>query len=1024
MTYVPLWCKSNYSFLEGASHPEELVDKAADLGLKRLALTDQRGVYGMVRAFDRARERGIQVIVGAQVPWGQTADLVLLAQDQEGYSHLCHLLSVGHQDQEKGHFCLDWALLSGKLTRLIALWHPRKADVDWGTDLAFLQREFGDRLYAMICRHMWFSDPLLEAETLGWARRFGILPVASTEVLYHDCARQELQDTVTCIRLGLRRSEAGSWLWPNQHHALRSIESFQQLFSDQPEWIQRTEEIGDRCQFSLGQIEYRYPEEGVPSGYTTSTWLRHLTLEGAHGRYGASIPADVQAQLDKELLLIEELRYSGYFLTMWELVEACKSKGILCQGRGSAANSAVCFCLGITAVDPVRMSLLFERFLSRERAEPPDIDLDIEHRRREEVIQWMYHRYGRGRAAMVANVIRYRSRSALREVGKILGFPEVDLDRCSKLLSHNEEGTLGALRDAGLDLSSARVQALARLAGQLKGFPRHLSIHPGGFLLGSSALTQIVPVEPATMEGRTVIQWDKTDIETMNLFKVDLLGLGALTLLDYAFRLLNRHRGVALSMATIPGQDQATFDMICKADTVGVFQIESRAQMSMLPRLRPRNYQDLVIEVSLVRPGPISGGMVHPYLRRRAGDEPVVYPHPLLEPVLKKTLGVPLFQEQVMKLAIVAADYSPGEADQLRRDMAAWKQLGRIEQHRERIVSRMVAKGIESEFAQRVFDQIRGFGEYGFPESHAASFALIVYATAYVKCHHPEVFVCALLNAWPMGFYSPATVIGDGRRHGIRFLSVDIAQSEWDCTLEQVPGSEGLAVRIGFRYLRGFARAEAEKILSLGSRRKELTLSGWKKVLQLSSDTWEKLAVSGALERLGVSRRRALWDVLELSVAASLIDQDPVDPDLTPLAQGEKILWDYATMGYSPAAHLIRQFRSELRRLRFRTAAEVNVALPSTRIRYAGLVIGRQMPSNAHGVLFVSLEDETGLVNVVVWKTVWDRYRKVILTASLLGVYGKIQSQEGVVHIIAEGFLIPPLRTPEPSVIPKSRDFM
>jgi error-prone DNA polymerase len=1006
LTYAPLWCKSNGSFLEGASHPEELVDTAADLGLGALALTDRNGVYGAVRAFDRARFRRLPLILGAQVTVEATTTLVLLVRDREGWARLCRLLTEGRQGRAKGEFGLTWAQVAAQAQGLTALWRPEALGAPH-PELAVLSEAFPGRLHALAARHLWVQDPLVERETLAWAGQWDLPVVAAPEVLYHRPERQELQDVLTCIRHGVRLADAGTRLRPNAAHALRDPEAFRALYADHPEWIDRTLEVAADCFFSLAEIEYRYPEDGVPGGQSTSGWLRRLTTDGARLRYPQGVPPAVEAQLEKELSLVEELRYSGYFLTMWEIVQFCKREGILCQGRGSAANSAVCYCLGITAVDPVHMDLLFERFLSRERAEPPDIDLDIEHQRREEVIQYMYQRYGRHRAAMVANVVRYRSRSALREVGKVLDLPEVDLDRASKLLSHHDEGIEGALRDAGMDPGAGATQTLVRLAGELQGFPRHLSIHPGGFLLGGEALDRIVPVEPAAMEGRTVLQWDKTDIETLNLFKVDLLGLGALTHLDFAFRLLKEHYKTNLSMATIPAQDEAVFDQICRADTIGVFQIESRAQMSMLPRLKPRTYYDLVVEVSLVRPGPITGGMVHPYLRRRAGLEEVTYPHPLLEPVLKKTKGIPLFQEQVMKLAVVAADYSPGEADQLRRDMAAWRQSGRIEQHRDVLVKRMEAKGIAREFAERVFDQIRGFGEYGFPESHAASFALVAYATAYVKHHWPDVFACALLNAWPMGFYSPATLVGDARRHGVQVLPPDVLHSQWNCTLEPQGPTGSCALRIGLRYVQGLGRNDAELILSNRPGPGVPSVKVWKARARARTDAWEKLALGGALEGLGVGRRRGLWEILDTTEPDPLGLDRPPGPEFTEPGVTERVSWDYEALGLSPGAHLLQSLRPKLVRAGFRAAVEVVSFEPDRPIRYAGLVICRQRPGTAKGVLFLTFEDETGLVNAVVWQAVWERYRKVILTSSFLAVEGRIQTEEGVVHVVAERFWVP-----------------
>ncbi|MEL6546609.1 MAG: error-prone DNA polymerase, partial [Myxococcota bacterium] len=637
--------------------------------------------------------------------------------------------------------------------------------------------------------------------------------------------------------------------------------------------MDRSLEVASRCRFSLDELRYRYPSEYLPEGCSSIEHLTNLTYQGAKKRYGNLIPDPVKAQIARELELIDELDYCGYFLTMHEIVGFCRRNAILCQGRGSAANSAVCYCLGVTAVDPIKLDLLFERFISRERSEPPDIDLDISHARREEVIQWVYQKYGRDHAAMVANVIRYRPRSSIRDVGKALGIPETTLDRTAKLMPPFG-GDVGPeeLRQSGLDPDSGAHQQLLKLCNEIQDFPRHLSIHPGGFLLGHEPVATLVPIENGSMENRTVIQWDKDDLEDIGLFKVDLLGLGALTQLDYAFQLLKKHRGQDLSMATLPVDDPETFDMIGTADTVGIFQIESRAQMNMLPRLKPRTYYDIVIEVSIVRPGPITGGMVHPYLRRRAGEEKIDYPHPALEPVLKKTLGVPLFQEQVMKLAVVAADYTPGEADQLRRDMAAWRRTGRMEKHREILTQRMRAKGIAPEFAERVFEQIRGFGSYGFPESHAASFALVSYATSYIKCHYPAEFACSLLNAQPMGFYSPATIIDDAKRHGIEVRPVDVNHSEWDCTLETRPGikqdyrsslghGSAFAIRMGLRYVKGISESHGERILSARTSKFFESLNDFVRRTALDDGMLAKLSEAGALEGFGLNRRDALWEV-------------------------------------------------------------------------------------------------------------------------------------------------------------------
>ncbi|MBZ0116198.1 MAG: error-prone DNA polymerase, partial [Sandaracinaceae bacterium] len=735
-------------------------------------------MIGAVRAHVRARERGVRLVIGAQVTVGwapETArQVVLLSKDRAGYGRLCRLLTLGHLRRPKGESLVTPLELGEASEGLVALCPDAEA-------LGWCKEPFGDDAFALVTRHRRADEVDSEIALRSAARRLGAAEVAGVEALYHDPARRFLADVLACVRHKTVLDEAGRRLRANAEHALPSLAEMRRRFDDMPHALERTLEVADRCRFGLADLRYRYPAEHLPDGETQETWLRALTFAGARDRYGGQVPGDVCAQLERELALVEELDYGGYFLTMWDIVRFCRESNILCQGRGSAANSAVCYCLGITAIDPVRMDLLFERFLSRERAEPPDIDLDIENDRREEVIQYVYRRWGRRRAAMVANVVRYRAKSAVRDVGKALGLAPTALDAASKLLSGwGEPVEPEALARVGLDPASPKVQWLLRLSNEIQEFPRHLSIHPGGFLLGSEPVDTLVPVEPATMADRTVVQWDKQDVEDLGLFKVDLLGLGMLTQIHKCFDLLRDKEDIDLTIATTPADDRATYEMISRADTVGVFQIESRAQMSMLPRLRPRTFYDLVIEVAIVRPGPIQGDMVHPYLRRRHGEEEVTYAHPSLERVLKKTLGVPLFQEQVMKLAVLAAGYSPGEADQLRRDMAAWRSRGRIEEHRERLVGRMVERGIDREFAERVFSQIRGFGEYGFPESHAASFALLSYVTAYLKCHHPAAFCCALLNAWPMGFYQPSTIVEDAKRHGVEVRPIDVSLSAWE----------------------------------------------------------------------------------------------------------------------------------------------------------------------------------------------------------------------------------------------------
>ena len=1131
MDYLPLWCKSHYSFLEGASSPEELVETAAAYGYSSMALTDRDGFYGAVRGHVAAKEQGISLIHGSEITLSSGLTVIALVTNRKAYADLCGLISKGRMRNPKGICSVTAEELIEAGGELILLFcrskpaahtsgaAPPGEGSDAARDLAALAEAFHGRCYALITRSRGPWDRDRENAMRSFAAAHKMPTVAGVEVLYHHKERRELQDVVTCIRHHVTLDQAGDILKPNAAHALPAPEDLEKLFADDMASLRQTREVADRCSFSLDEIRYRYPSERLPEGLTGAQWLRRLTIDGACRRYGTDIPCDVAVQLNKELELIEDLDYCGYFLTMWEIVDFCNKQGILCQGRGSAANSAVCYCLGITAIDPVRMDLLFERFLSRERAEPPDIDLDIEHRRREEVIAHMYKKYGRSHAAMVANVVRYRMRSALREVGKVLGFSLTALDRLAKHVSYHDRDLATSLSGAE-DVKNAKegqaFELLLRLADQIQEAPRHLSIHPGGFLLGSEPIANLVPVENATMPGRTVIQWDKYDVESMGLFKVDLLGLGALTHLDYCFALLEKHKNLRYTMAGIPAEDRRVYHLIGKSDTVGVFQLESRAQMAMLPRIKPRNFYDIVVEVSIVRPGPITGGMVHPYLRRRAGEEAVIYPHPSLRPVLEKTMGVPIFQEQVMKLAVVAANYTPGEADQLRRDMAAWRRSGRIEKHRDKLIRRMVEKGITEEFAEQVFAQIRGFGEYGFPESHAAGFALIAYATAWMRTYHLEVFVCGLLNAWPMGFYSPATIVADARRRGVEVRPISVLDSDWDCTLEPagaqaggartagatsyagdqagaddnappqsrpasraaaaanrgagVPDSEQaanraggtpppaaaatagaaphavtgrtaasdlfarhypFAVRMGLRYVRGLGEEEWRRI-KRARRRKPKTVEEFVEAARLPEPAVAALAKSGAFSCFPGGRRDALWrglgthkvpagDEGELARDGTrLVDEEPA-AEFAALNAFESIAWDYNQSGHSAEAHPLEPFREELRRLGSLDAAEVAAVKDGTRVRYVGLTICRQRPENAAGVMFVTLEDEFGFVNLIVWKKVLAEYRPILLTKPLLGVEGRVQSDGGTVHLVVDHCFAPEL-SGRPVVV-ESRDF-
>jgi error-prone DNA polymerase len=1051
----------------------------------------------------RTREDGYSRATSPRPPSkGEEEQIILLAADRGGYANLCRLLSKGRLRSPKGMSQVSVEEVCEHAEGLIALWGGAHsllaAEADPTIMAGYLRDAFDDRLYALLARHRESAEPRLERRLRDRAAHYGMPLLAGMETLYHTPARRPLQDVLTCIRHGVTLSGAGRLIHPNAEHALRAPRNFAMLYEDTRDAVARTAEIAERCRFSLNEVRYRYPLERLPDDTTPDQWLRTVTFEGAQERYGRTIPHDVRRQIDKELELIHELEYEGYFLTMWEIVRYCRHHDILCQGRGSAANSVVCFCLGITAIDPVRMGLLFERFISRERAEPPDIDLDIEHDRREEVIQHVYTKYGRTHAAMVANFIRYRAKSAVRDVGKVLGLPETAIERIARVLSHHEFPTPEVISQAGLDPNGRVHTHLVQIMREIEDFPRHLSIHPGGFLLGHEPVHDLVPIENATMPDRTVIQWDKEDVEDLGLFKVDLLGLGALNVVHRAFDLIEKHNDTKLTLATVPPEDEATYEMTRQGDTVGVFQIESRAQMSMLPRLKPRNYYDLVIQISIVRPGPITGGMVHPYLRRRNGEEVVEYPHPCLEPILKKTFGVPLFQEQVMQLAMVAADYTPGEADQLRRDMAAWRRSGRIEQHRERLITRMARKGIQREFAERVFDQIRGFGEYGFPESHAASFALIAYATAWLKRHHPGVFLCALLNAQPMGFYSPATLVEDAKRHGVTVLPVDVQDSDWDCSLkaggrgdtsgdgapragleactqggvsycgagvppahldlEQKQQQEGEGeseyeneyeyeyenenendtgnwsssmkggrpaapkrtregggdvppvVRMGLRYVKGLHEADGQHIVAARGDRPFRSLDDFAARTRLSARVMARLAEAGALECFHEQRRTALWDALGVDAhhddSLRLESAEP-SQGFDPLNSMETIQWDYAFTSHSPRGHPMAPLREALSKQKLPDAATVRTLPNGRRVKYAGLVICRQRPGTANGVVFMTLEDETGFVNLVVWEKVFDRQTILAKTAHFLGVTGKLQNQNGVTHLVAEHLWIP-----------------
>jgi error-prone DNA polymerase len=1014
--YGELRCKTNFSFLQGASHPDELVARAAELGYAALAITDQNSLAGIVRAHVAAKAAGLQLLVGAEITPADAPTVLLYASDIQAYGRLAGLITRGRRRAPKGDCHLSFADVAEHAHGLLAaVVLPSQTDPE-GDDLRTLARYrevFADRCYLAAALHRGPNDESELPRFLHRARQARIPLIATNDVHYHDPGRRPLQEVLTAIRHGVTVAQLGPLRFANGERHLKSPAEMQELFSSYPQALAHGLELASRCHFSLDELRYAYPEELCPKELTPMRYLEELTRTGAHQRYPAGVPPKVAEFLHHELSLIAELRYESYFLTVWDLVRFARSRDILCQGRGSAANSAVCFCLGVTAVDPDRTELLFERFISRERNEPPDIDVDFEHERREEVLQYIYAKYGRDRAGIVAEVITYRPRSAVRDVGKALGLSPDCVDRFAKALGHyGGASVLSAhAREAGLDPSAPGVAQLVGLATDLLGFPRHLSQHVGGFVITRGPLAELVPIENAAMPGRTVIEWNKDDLDALGLLKVDCLSLGMLTALHKGLDLIARHGGETLTLATIPAEDPGVYDMIRRADTVGVFQIESRAQMSMLPRLSPRCFYDLVVEVAIVRPGPIQGGMVHPYLRRRNGAEPVTYPNPEAEQVLAKTLGVPLFQEQVMRLAVVAAGFTPGEADALRRAMGAWRRPGLIEQFRTKLRDGMRARGIPEEYADSIYEQIRGFGEYGFPESHAASFALLAYASAWLKCYHPAAFAAALLNSQPMGFYAPAQIVRDAEAHGVPVYPVDVHRSDWDCTLEPLdapaatPAQRGrsCALRLGFRLIKGLPRATAQAIVEAHNDGSFRSVADLARRARLGRPLLARLAAADALRSLGFGRRAALWQVLaagdELPLFAGLEDETP-PPPLPDLRLGEEVVADYASTGLSLKAHPIGLLRPALEALQVVPASALATLSDKASVRVAGLVLVRQQPPTAKGVVFMTLEDETGVANLVVRPRVWERYRHTRTAAALLAT-GRLERSEGVVHVSA-----------------------
>ncbi|MDT7953134.1 MAG: error-prone DNA polymerase [Acetobacteraceae bacterium] len=1008
MTYAELQVTTNYSFLRGASHPEELFAQAAAYGISALGIVDHNSVAGIVRCWEAAKTTGIRLVAGCRLALRDGTVLLAYPTDRPAWSRLCRLLTEGKRRTGKGGCDIGWDDLAAGGDGLLYILVPEQPDARLQAQLARLAADAPSRAYlaGTIRRRPGDQTRLHRLATLAAAARIPL--IATGDVLFHRPERRVLQDVMACIREGCTIDAAGFRRERFADRHLKPPEEMARLFARHPDAIARTEELVARCHFDLSDLRYQYPDEQEEPGLSPQQTLERLTWEGAARRYGGTVPAPVAQQLQHELRLIDGLGYAPYFLTVNSIVRYARSEGILCQGRGSAANSAVCYVLGITSIDPTQSGLLFERFVSAERAEPPDIDVDFEHEQRERVIQWIYQHYGRDRAALCATVIRYRARGAMREVGKVLGLTEdVTGALSSQVWGWSEEGVEEKHAEAlNLNLQDRRLRLALDLARELIGFPRHLGQHPGGFVLTRDALADLVPIEPASMADRQIIEWDKDDIDALKFMKVDVLGLGMLGCLRRAFDLIEEHRGTRLDLFTIPQDDAATYAMIQRADTLGTFQIESRAQMSMLPRMKPKELYDLTIQVAIVRPGPIQGDMVHPYLRRREGLEKPDYPKPELERVLKKTLGVPLFQEQAMQIAIQCAGFTPGEADQLRRLMATFKITGGVHRFYDKLVGGMEANGYSREFAEKTFKQIEGFGSYGFPESHAASFAIIAYASAWVKCHHPDMFCCALLNAQPMGFYAPAQVVRDAREHGVEVRPVDVNHSRWDSTLEPAEGRK-LAVRLGLRMAKGLAEADGLAIVLHRGEHPYASVEEISRRAGVPVAALERLAEADAFRSLQAERRDAIWAIRALRDTALPLfaaSDAVVEPEiaLAPMRPGRSVVEDYGSVGLSLRQHPVAFVRNDLTRQGMIRCADLERLRDGRRVVVPGLVLVRQKPGSAKGVMFITIEDESGIANLIVWPSIFERQRRLVLTASMLAAHGKVQKESGVTHVIVE----------------------
>lgn len=1025
--YAELHCRSNFSFLSAASHPDELISRASELGLAALAITDRNSVAGVVRAHIAAKDLGLKLLIGAEIAPVDSPTIVLWSINRTGYGRLCRLITRGRRNAPKGECNLTLSDVLEHSDGLLAGLQLKESGASVSSSANQLREAFGDRTYLLAELHRGGDDLRQLHQWQADSDKLGIPLVAANDVQYHLRERQRLHDVLAAIRHGCSVEELGHRRWPNAERHLKSAAEMAELFATCPTAIARTLEVADRCHFSLDELRYDYPEEICPAGLSQMDYLTRLTHDGARIRYPDGVPEKVNHLIQYELSLIEELNYAAYFLTVWDLVRFAREKEILCQGRGSAANSAVCYCLGVTPVNPDQINVLFERFISKERNEAPDIDIDFEHSRREEVIQYLYDKYGRERCGMTATVICYRPRSAVRDVGKALGLSLDRVDALAKHLDHYQDSDelVVRLREAGLPPESRLGQNLVSLVTELLGFPRHLSQHVGGVVLTNSPLCELVPIENASMPGRTVIEFDKDDLDALGILKVDVLALGMLTAIRRAFALVKQHHRLDLNIATIPTEDQAVYEMMGRADTIGVFQIESRAQMSMLPRMKPKNFYDLVIEVSLVRPGPIQGDMVNPYLRRRCKDEVPTYPNDDIKAVLKRTLGVPIFQEQAMRLVVVAAGFTPGEADQFRRAMGAWRRRGLIENFHNKLVEGMTGKGYTEEFAERLFRQISGFGEYGFPESHACSFAILVWVSAWLKHYYPAAFTAALINSQPMGFYGPAQLVSDARKHNVTVLPVDINRSEWDCTLEAETAMKSPALRLGFRMLKGLSQADANHIVTTRGSQPFTSINDFFHRTRTSNAVASNLSQGDVFRSLQLTRRESLWQSLPDPDPGPLLSRVPDDetcaqlPLMTPV---QETFADYQSSGMTLRSHPLSFIRSDLNECGVSPAASLTDAgKKDRRCRVAGLVLIRQRPATAKGITFMTLEDETGTANLVVHVNTWERFRKIARGATALVAHGILQQQHGTIHLVVDRLedLTPMLG----QVGNKSRDF-